>query len=117
MSENPDTPKKSSVVTGADIAQTEQERIRQEFLMEAQEETKSSTLKNTGEKSQLFYDGKPIPYRKIGEYFEYFEGKAISAERVQQLERRAMAKLKRQLENDPYIQEYLEGTKEALRAR
>ena len=114
MSENPDTPKKASAVTGADIAQTEQERIKQEFLMEAQEGIEDSQQIATGKKFLMRYKGKPIPYRTIGKYFAEFEDRAISAERVQQIERKALAKLRERLGEDPLVKEYLKGTRKAL---
>ena len=52
-------------------------------------------------------------YREIAEHLTVVLGKRVSIQRVQQIEARALQKLMAALEDEPWVQEALEGTVEA----
>lgn len=54
-------------------------------------------------------------YREIAEHLTVVLGKRVSIQRVQQIEARALQKLMAALEDEPWVQEALEGTVDARR--
>ena len=52
-------------------------------------------------------------YREIAEHLTVVLGKRVSIQRVQQIEARALQKLMAALEDEPWVQEALEGTVDA----